>query len=110
MQIFRIHSRKLSSGNLIHASFNHIPLFPRKTFMRHHAIQFPELTLCCKDMFEPLENLTIVCKLAGVDALLMIAAELLFASALGSFTISSGALNGCLSATKREQFGFKFIA
>ena len=38
------------------------------------------ITLCCKDMFEPFENLTIVCKLAGVDTLLIIAAVLLFSS------------------------------
>lgn len=59
-------------------------------------------TLCCKDMLEPLENLTIVCKLAGVEALLMIAAELLLASAFKSFTISSGALNGCLSMNENK--------
>lgn len=54
---------------------------------------FSSLTLCCNDMFEPLDNLTIVCKLAGVEALfIIIAAELLLASAAGSFTISSGAL------------------
>lgn len=44
-------------------------------------------------MFEPLENLTIVCKLAGVEALLMIAAELMLGSTLvGSLRISSGVL------------------
>jgi hypothetical protein len=53
-------------------------------------------------MFDPLENLTIVCKLAGVDALLMIAAELLFASTFGSFTISSGVLNGCLPVNENN--------
>lgn len=52
-------------------------------------------------MFEPFENLTMVCKLAGVEALLMIAAEPLFVSAFGSFMISSGVLYGGLSANKR---------
>jgi hypothetical protein len=60
-------------------------------------------------MFEPLENLTIVCKLAGVDALFMIAAELLFASAHGSFTISSGALNGCLSARNENNLNSNLL-
>lgn len=60
-------------------------------------------TLCCNDMFDPLENLTIVCKLAGVDALLMMAAELLFGSAVfESLMISSGVLYGCLSMTKNS--------
>jgi hypothetical protein len=53
-------------------------------------------TLCCKDMFEPFENLTIVCKLAGVDALLMMADELLL-STISSFIISMLGLYGCLS-------------
>lgn len=43
-------------------------------------------------MFDPLENLIIVCKLAGVDALLIIEAGPLLASAVG--TISSAVLNG----------------
>lgn len=49
-------------------------------------------------MFDPLENLTIVCRLAGVDALLlMTTAEPLTTSVVESFIISSGALKGCLS-------------
>lgn len=61
--------------------------------------------MCCSDILEPFENLTIVCKLAGVDALLIIAAELLFASVFRSLTISSGALyGGCLSVDVKMAF------
>lgn len=40
-------------------------------FIRNNR-EIESVTVC--DMFEPLENLTIVCKLAGVDALLIIGA------------------------------------
>lgn len=61
-------------------------------------------------MFDPFENLTIVCKLAGVDALLIMAAALLLTSALGSFTISSDVLYGCLSAKHKNAFQPQFYA
>ena len=54
-------------------------------------------------MLEPFENRTIVCKLAGVDALLIIAVELLLLSVFESLMISSGVLyDGCLSVVMKK--------
>lgn len=90
--------------NNFFANFYYKTLVNNKSFQIEGIIKISikYLTLCCSDMFDPLENLTMVCKLAGVDALLIIAAELLFTSALGSFVISSGALNGCLSGNENN--------